>query len=450
MRHIQTLFLALIILLGGFWALAETWSFPITNVFELRGIAIQFSGVVAIGFMSITMMLTLRLPWLERWMSGLDKMYRLHKWLGISILVVAICHWLWAVAPKWASGLGWTVRSVRPPRVPITDPLQAFLVSLRHPAESIGEWAFYAAALLIVLALVRYFPYRLFYKTHRLLAVVYLAVAFHAVVLIKFSYWTSPLGLLMAILLTAGILSAVIVLLGLHGKARQVWGRISSLQAYPGVRTLEIVLDMSREWPGHKAGQFAFAMSDPSEGPHPYTIASDWNVDDGQICFLVKELGDHTRLLKSKLKPGQEVRVEGPYGGFTFDDGYKHQIWVAGGIGITPFLARMKHMALNIDKPDWPKGQIIDLFHTTSDVDEQAFLKLAADAKIANIRLHLMIDLRDGRLTGERLRAAIPDWRTSSLWFCGPEGFAADLTADLTAHGFPTGQNFHQEFFTLR
>ncbi len=450
MRHIQILFLALSVLLAGLWALAETSLFSIASVFQLRGIVIQFSGIVAIGFMSFTMMLALRSPWLERWMGGLDKMYRLHKWLGISILVVAICHWLWAVGPKWASELGWTVRGARPPGVPITDPLQAFLARLRHPAECIGEWAFYAAALLIVLALVRYFPYRLFYKTHRLLAVVYLALAFHAIVLIKFSYWMSPLGLLMAILLTGGILSAVIILLGLHGKARQVWGRISSLSSYPGVHTLEIGLKMSPEWPGHKAGQFAFAMSDPSEGPHPYTIASDWNVDDGQICFFVKELGDHTRLLKTKLKMGQAVRIEGPYGCFTFDDGCAHQIWVAGGIGITPFMARMKHMALNIEKPDWPKGQIIDLFHTTAEVDEQAFIKLAADAKIANIRLHLMIDLRDGQLTGERLRAAIPDWRTSSLWFCGPEGFAAALKADLTAHGFPTGPNFHQEFFSLR
>ncbi len=32
--------------------------------------------------------------WLERHLDGLDKMYRLHKWLGIGALVVGTVHWL--------------------------------------------------------------------------------------------------------------------------------------------------------------------------------------------------------------------------------------------------------------------------------------------------------------------------------------------------------------------
>lgn len=133
----------------------------------------------------------------------------------------------------------------------------------------LGEWAFYAAALLIVLALVQHFPYRLFYKTHRLLAVAYVALAFHAVVLMKFSYWTSPVGLVMALLLAYGALAAVIVLLRRVGANRQVEGRIASIQYYAGVRALETQIDVPRGWPGHKPGQFAFATSDASEGAHP-------------------------------------------------------------------------------------------------------------------------------------------------------------------------------------
>jgi predicted ferric reductase len=46
-----------------------------------------------------------------------------------------------------------------------------FFQSQRHFAEEIGEWAFYAMVLLIALALIKRFPYRYFFKTHRLLAI---------------------------------------------------------------------------------------------------------------------------------------------------------------------------------------------------------------------------------------------------------------------------------------
>lgn len=49
-------------------------------------------------------------------------------------------------------------------RPPIANPVEAFLSSLRGTAEGIGEWAFYAAVVLIALALIRVFPYLWFYK----------------------------------------------------------------------------------------------------------------------------------------------------------------------------------------------------------------------------------------------------------------------------------------------
>ncbi len=36
---------------------------------------------------------------LEPRVGGLDKSYRLHKWLGIAALVMAIAHWIWVSGP---------------------------------------------------------------------------------------------------------------------------------------------------------------------------------------------------------------------------------------------------------------------------------------------------------------------------------------------------------------
>lgn len=47
------------------------------------------------------------------------------------------------------------------------------------------------------------------------------------------------------------------------------------------------------------------------------------------------------------------------------------------------------------------------------------------------------------------IRATVPDWRSTSLWFCGPAGFGETLRKDFVAHGLPVG-DFHQELFELR
>ncbi len=42
----------------------------------------------------------------------------------------------------------------------------------------------------------------------------------------------------------------------------------------------------------------------------------------------------------------------------------------------------------------------------------------------------MLVDARHGRLTGERLRAAVPGWQEASVWFCGPAGFGEALEHD--------------------
>ena len=95
-------------------------------------------------------------------------------------------------------------------------------------------------------------------------------------------------------------------------------------------------------------------------------------------------------------------------------------------------------------------SQQVDLFHSTTDIDQEVFDRLAADAWAAGVRLHILVDARDGLLTGERLRSTVPEWREAGIWFCGPSGFGEALRRDLAAHGFPVEKQFHQELFAMR
>ena len=443
MKRIHWSFWGLLLALTGLWLLADTLWPAQPGLFAMRRGWVQYSGVLAMAMMSVAMVLAVRPVWLERHLDGLDKMYRLHKWLGIGALVLAVLHWLWAKGAKWAVDWGWLQRPQRGPRAEFTG-LGGLLRGWRPAAEGLGEWAFYAAVVLIVLALIHRFPYRLFAKTHKLLAVAYLVLAFHSLVLMRFQYWTQPIGWVMALLVAAGTVSAVLVLAGRVGAARTAGATIEAMQPYPALNVLETTLKMDQRWRGHRPGQFAFVTSSRAEGAHPYTIASAWHPEERRITFITKALGDHTAALPQKLRLGQAVTVEGPYGCFTFDAPEPRQIWIGAGIGITPFIARMKALAQS-----GGAAGTVDLFHPTVVEDPAALARLRADADAAGVRLHVLVDARDGLLSGERLRAAVPGWREASVWFCGPAGFGQALRADLVAHGLPA-QAFHQELFQMR
>ncbi|MAY66057.1 MAG: ferric reductase [Rhodospirillaceae bacterium] len=444
MRTLKVWLWAFLGLLTVLWAIAASWP-ETSGLMALRKPAIYVTGLLAICAMSFAMVLALRPVRLESWLGGLDKSYRLHKWLGITALVTAVAHWLVVNAPKWAVSLGLMERPKRGERPDIAElpALQQWFDAQRHTAESIGEWAFYGLVALIALALIKRFPYRLFAKTHTIVALVYLALAVHSVILMDFGYWTQPVGLVAALLMAAGTIASVLVLTGRIGHARKTAGTIEDIDLFPDLGVVETSIRLEQGWQGHQAGQFAFVTFDPKEGAHPFTIASAWKGDDRRINFITKGLGDYTDLMADRLKVGDKVIVEGPYGRFIFSDGKQRQIWIGGGIGITPFIARMKQLALA------PHDQVIDLYHATQPLDPKAAEKLTADAKAANVRLHLVIDGQDSRLTGERLRREIPDWTTASIWFCGPAQFGHSLRTDLVSHGLKY-EDFHQELFNLR
>ena len=442
MRNIRLAWAALIAGITLLWLQAEPILSTYWPFFTLRKTMMQYTGILGIGVMSVGMLLALRPVRVEPWLGGLDKTYRLHKWLGITGLVITIVHWAWAKLPKWAVGWGWLEKPKRGPRAEETVEIFRFLREQRDLAESIGEWAFYAAVVLIAIALIKRFPYRHFFQTHRLMAVVYLLLVFHSVVLMNFGYWSQPVGPVMALLMAGGSGAAVVSLLRKVGARRRALGAITELVHHPDNRVLKVAVKLQDRWPGHDAGQFAFVTFDPDEGAHPFTISSAWQ-GDGRMFFLIKGIGDYTGQLPGTLQVGQPVTVEGPYGRFGFAGDKNRQIWVAGGIGITPFIARMQALAMA------PDGKRIDLFYTTSAPDAVFINKVRQRAEDAGVTLHVLVSQRDGRLDARRIAAAVPDWKAADFWFCGPAAFGSALREAFTDQGLPAA-DFHQELFDMR
>jgi len=274
--------------------------------------------------------------------------------------------------------------------------------------------------------------------------VLYLMLVFHSVVLAPSGYWSQPIGLLLALLFSAGGLASVLSLRGRIGRDRQVTGTVISAHN-PGPDIVEVRCRLDGKWHGQHPGQFAFVTFDDAEGAHPFTIASA-DHGDRTVTFAIKALGDYTRRLTRKLTAGSPVKVEGPYGRFVFSraDKRARQIWVAGGIGVTPFLAWLESL-----QGEPAAGISADLHYSVHDAGTDPFVERLQTlcAALPEVRLHVH-DKRSGPLTAEALAEQQKGWKRLEVWFCGPRDFSDALREGLQA--FSGRMRFHQEAFEMR
>lgn len=416
---------------GGFW--------------RVRNALVLYTGLMAIGLMSTAVILAARPVQFERLLGGMDKFYRLHKWLGVGGALFAIAHWLAETLPRAMVRRGWITRPSRPP-VGDAGSMSAAgfdpFTDLHDVAAEVAGLAYLLLLVLVVLALWRKFPYRHFFRVHRLLAPVYLVLVFHSAILLGPEYWRSPIGPAMGILMAGGSIAAAISIFHRIGRARQAVGSIEMLERYEDNAVLDVVVRLTTAWPGHRAGQFAFVNFGGMEGAHPFTIASAWH-RDGRLAFSIKGLGDYTRSLPEHLFPGQSVTIEGPYGRFDFRGARERQIWIGGGIGITPFIAGLQQL---ID--EGRKGPV-DLFYSTRAPSEPFIRNIRELAHRAGVGFHLTVEQRDGFLTFDLVETTVPEWKEADIWFCGPVRFADAIRVPAMRRGLPPSQ-FHQELFEMR
>ena len=103
---------------------------------------------------------------------------------------------------------------------------------------------------------------------------------------------------------------------------------------------------------------------------------------DPEVRFLIKELGDFTTNLYQRVKAGNEVVVEGPYGRLEFDVN-KPQVWIAGGVGIASFFAILSSLKTLKRHPP------VHLFYCTRGLDSHLVDELWNAARQAQVKLNL-------------------------------------------------------------
>ncbi len=415
-----------------------------TSFFSVRRTLTVLSGIAVFALMGFSMVLALRLPVFERWVGGLDRIYYVHKWAGISAGIFLAVHYLIVDAPKWLVGAGMMTRPARnggprPADAVVTIP------GLKDLGETVGEYAMWIMLGVVIVALVRVFPWRLFRYVHKLFPLLFLAGAFHAVVLMPISWWLQPSGIWVAFWAIAGSAAAVWSLAGQVGLRRRHAGIVRATRYVADAKIFEVDVELRDKAMPHAAGQFAFVAFEGAADAHPFTIASA-DQTGRTLRFAIKQLGDLTNRLPDMVRAGQNVRIEGPYGRFIFA-GRRPQIWVAGGIGITPFLARLESLI-----QAGGAKQPTTLHYCVANERAAAWPEdLPARCAAAGVNLQMHIAERGDCLDAGTVAQAHTDKtaRWPDIWFCGPLGFADMLKAGLGKLGLPARQ-FHNEMFQMR
>ncbi len=188
---------------------------------------------------------------------------------------------------------------------------------------------------------------------------------------------------------------------------------------HPTNFTTEVVLRAKgTPIPKQRAGQFLFVRfpNEPTlNESHPFTISSAPHED--VLRLTIKASGDFTRALFSDLKAGMDAVVEGAYGMFNYKSGNQKQIWVAGGIGVTPFLAFIR------DLHEKTLDHNVDFYYVMRHRDEALFYNEIETAGLRNARLKVYIrySASGGSLTVEEIvRNAGGDVSGHHIYMCGP------------------------------
>src|SRR6056297_4253396 len=391
------------------------------------------AGIVGLTMLLLAAALSARVPGFDRWFGGLTRLWKTHHRLGAGSLILLLLHPVLLSLAQADSGLHAAVQLLFPP---LSDwPI----------------WAGWASLPLMMVFLAPSFSffghpdYRRWKLLHKL--------AGPAVILALVHAWqfgrTLPanadkwLWLVLAALAVAAVAWRFVFSRRI-GRLRY---RVAQVIAVAN-NLVELVLEPAgRRRLNYDAGQFVYMtpfdrqLSAGYGEEHPYTLSS--SPDEDGLRIAIKDLGDASRALQS-IQPGSRVTIEGPYGRFFPDRAAEKQLWIAGGIGITPFLGRARWLHGRQRRCD------VRLVYCVQDEARARFLdELHAIAEeIDDFKVIPHFFYRQGPLDSGFLDSCVPDLAEREAFICGPPGLNSLARRLLIGAG--TGRkNIHIEEFEL-
>jgi ferredoxin-NADP reductase len=212
-------------------------------------------------------------------------------------------------------------------------------------------------------------------------------------------------------------------------------------------RARVVRLDLDGRAFDYAAGQAVLVATHGFEPRKAYSIASAPE-DARRYGFVELLIGvnvDGVAGPHITLSPGHKVDVEGPAGAFTFPEqpAERNFVFVAGGTGIAPLRAMLRHVILG----SLPTGHI-GLLYSARTPDDFAFadeFQVLASNGVIDFRQTITRDTEHdwsgarGRIDRTALSALVHDPATL-CFVCGPAAMVADMPRLLVEIGVPREQ----------
>jgi predicted ferric reductase len=391
----------------------------------VRQYAGEVIGSVNIVLMACSLFLSTRPKWVEPFFGGLDKMYVTHRHTSTAAFLLIFVHVLtvpisthWVLGNYLAAiafvGIVSTALITLAPRIPYLN---------RLTGGTYEGWK----------------------NIKKYVGIFFIIAYFHPLLI------AHPLDAFIAI----NFVQIFFIIGALSYLYTEIFGRFFrkyvpyAVEAvkHPNQSTTEVTLRAKKDSiQKQRAGQFLFVRFPGDRAlnqSHPFTISSAPQED--VLRLTIKASGDFTRDLFARLKAGMDATIEGAYGLFDYKTGGPKQVWIAGGIGLTPFLSFLRAM-------DGTLNHDIDFYYTVRHKEEALFTDEIEAAAKRNPRLkaHVRFSATDGSLTIEDiLKHAGGSVKEYHIYMCGPLPMVQAFEKKFLTLGVPAG-NIHFEEFNFR
>ena len=401
------------------------------------------AALLAFTLLSLQFILAARFRWMEG-PFGLDRLMRLHRALGLLAAALLLAH----------------------PLLLIPDFGMRLLTRLNT------HWYFWLARIALTLLLLHVaaallrrkipFQYETWRRIHALFALAILTLGtLHSLAVgddlaspRARLLWISVAAVGPAAFFYSRLLRPLLLRLPSRGSLFTV---VSVKPESPTVHTITLAQITRKHTPHfhHLPGQFQFIRfrrNNCWSSEHPFTIASAPSAS-GELSLTIKSRGDFTSSLHA-LRQNDRATIHGPFGRFscTLHPHERDLVFIAGGVGITPFISMLRHMNHTRD------CRRVHLFFANRRPTDILFadeLDNIERDKFPRLRIIHILSEPDpawtgetGRLDADRILRLTRGHAGKTFYLCAPPSMSISLRRALKQKGIPP-RNLRTDFFSI-
>jgi len=389
----------------------------------------EFLGVAAVLLFSCALVLATLLGFIERAFGGLDRVAQWHRRVAVVAVVLMVIHPTFAGSTPVPdlSTVGKGLGSVA------MAGLVALAVWSLAPSLRAVKWSKIVQRLASI-------SHEKWLTGHRLTGLFVIAAVLHGLLVDPVLKASTPLMVGYLTVGGIGILAYVY---------REVFARfVVPIYDYtvvevqrPNETTVDVFLKPVGKALDYRPGQFVFLAFGGVGGweRHPFTVASAPTQDRLEVS--IRAVGDYTQNLNQSLQPGTPAKAAGPFGGFDYQPGGQHQIWIAGGMGITPFMSWIRSMDDTFDRD-------VAFYYTVAHASDALYIDEISAAAVAHptFRPTIVDSSIDGFLTADTAVTELPAGTQAWVYMCGPPAMTTALSAGFHKLKIPSSRIRWEQF----